>query len=217
MTFSSMKKLLLGSALALALGSATASAATITLTALPTSSVANPVPSATTPIYHDNVTGNIVNANPNNPGDARSVWNSLYSVVPVSTGIYSSVSRNGSATFDFGGPHRVLEFVWGSIDKFNSLTFYLGGLQVDTFQFTTLASAQAVGFVGGRSMGRDSMTARIINIGAGGTFDRVVFRSTEDAFEFANLTAAQVPVPAGGLLLMGALGGLAFVRRRRAA
>ena len=216
MTFACMKKLLLGSALALTLGVGTAPAATVTFTALPTSSIANPSPSATTPIYHDNVTGNIVNGSPNDPGDARSVWNSLGSVVPVATGIYSSVSKNGSATFDFGGPESVLQFVWGSVDKFNFLTFYLLGVQVDAFNFTSLAGAQAAGFTGGRSMGQDSMTARITNIGAG-FFDRVVLKSTQDAFEFANLRVVPVPLPAGGLLLIGALGGLAFVRRRRTA
>jgi hypothetical protein len=217
MMFASMKKLLLGSTLAFALCSGMASAATVTLTALPTASVANPIPSATTPIYHSNVTGDIVNGNPGDPGDARSVWNSLYSTVPVATGVYSSVSKNGSATFSFVGAQNVLQFVWGSVDNYNFLTFYLGSVQVDVFSFTNLASMQAAGFVGGRSAGQDSMTARITDIGAGGVFDRVVLTATQDAFEFANLRAAQVPLPAGGLLLVGALGGLAFARRRRAA
>jgi hypothetical protein len=214
MAFASMKKFLLGGALALTLGVGAAPAATVTFTALPTASIANPTPSLTTPIYHDNVTGNIVNGNPNDPGDARSVWNSLGSAVPVATGIYSSVSRNGSATFDFGGPQNVLQFVWGSVDVYNFLTFYLGGVQVDAFNFTNYAGMLAAGFDGGRSPGQDSMTARISDIGLG-SFDRVVFTSSQDAFEFANLTAAQVPLPAGGLLLVGALGALACLRRRR--
>jgi hypothetical protein len=47
-------------------------------------------------------------------------------------------------------------------------------------------------------------------------FDRVVFRSTRNAFEFANVTTtAAVPLPAAGLLLMGALAGLRPVSRRR--
>ena len=49
------------------------------------------------------------------------------------------------------------------------------------------------------------------------TFDRLVFSAGKPALEYANLTIAAVPLPAGGLLLLAALGGVAALRRRKAA
>lgn len=47
------------------------------------------------------------------------------------------------------------------------------------------------------------------------TFDRLVLSAGKPALEYANLRVAAVPLPAGGLLLLGALAGIAALRRRK--
>ena len=50
-------------------------------------------------------------------------------------------------------------------------------------------------------------------------FDRLVFSAGKPALEYANLRVSPqisaVPLPAGGLLLLGALAGIAALRRRK--
>lgn len=48
-------------------------------------------------------------------------------------------------------------------------------------------------------------------------FDKVVFGSDSNAFKSAQLSIASVPLSAGGLLLLGALDGIAALHRRKAA
>lgn len=51
----------------------------------------------------------------------------------------------------------------------------------------------------------------------GGVFDGIRFSSKDYSMEFANLTVAPIPLPAGGVLLLTAVGGLAIAQRRRKA
>lgn len=104
-----------------------------------------------------------------------------------------------------------LSLLWGSIDLYNAIEFYLNGVLKSTvtgddlFDNGGLPAASGAAFV--------KITER---------FNEVRFRSNFDeegdiaAFEFSNVVAA-VPIPAGGLLLIGALGGLAALRRRKTA
>lgn len=99
-----------------------------------------------------------------------------------------------------------LSFLWGSVDTYNTVTLFnsVAGTSM-TFDNTDLGNPDAP------TLG---LSASFVTI-TGFTFDRVAFGGTGNSMEFSNVSA--VPLPAGGLLLIGALGGLALLRRRKTA
>ena len=205
-----MKKLnsvVVAAALALGLTSASHSA-TVAFSALPTLATPNPLATSTTGTVFQNVVGNVA-------GVRRSVWEDS----PVDIGLdsenpaafYSSVSANSSATYVFGVRSK-LSFVWGSPDNYNIVEFLMGSTVVDTFTTVGLTLAN----IFPARFGTNGATATFTKIGKTGLFDSVRLSSrASNAFEYANVAA--VPLPAGGLLLLGAMGGLATLRRRKTA
>jgi hypothetical protein len=91
----------------------------------------------------------------------------------------------------------------GLVDACDSIDFHLDGELADT-----LAGS-------GDGANLDEALATITDIGDAGMLDQVVLNSGVPAFELANMAA--VPLPAGGLLLVGALGAAALLRRRKPA
>jgi hypothetical protein len=123
-------------------------------------------------------------------------------------GLYTAILRGSAATYDFGRTMTSLSLVWGSVDDYNRIVFYLNGKAVDRVAGDDLfpTAPQATGYT------------NVFLRTAG--FDSVRFASTRNSFEYANLTAA-VPVPAAGAFLLAAfaaLGGLGLLgaSRRRA-
>ncbi len=100
--------------------------------------------------------------------------------------------------------------LWGSPDVYNVLTFALGGTTV----FTIDGGALGATFAGTTTTEGPTSWIKV----SGLKFDSVSFASsgngfTKNAFELGNIAA--VPLPAGGLLLLTAIGGLAVARRRK--
>lgn len=161
--------------------------------------VANAAPAATTGTYFDNVAGN--QYAPGGSIIARSPW--LFSSNSAG-GVYSSVQAGSSATFEFDEVQTGMSLIWGSPDDYNDLiiTLFGGG------GTTVINGADVQGPVG--------ILASLVTI-TDVLFEKVTFTSGKNAFEFANLTTStSVPLPAGILLMVTALGGLVLVRRKSA-
>jgi hypothetical protein len=106
-----------------------------------------------------------------------------------------------TAIMTFTVAQSSLSFLWGSVDTYNTLQFYLGGLLQDQVNSFAWASQLTYG-------------ASYVTV-AGVTFDEIRFGSPNtDAFEFSNLSTTAVPIPAAAWLLGSGLLGLFAVGRR---
>lgn len=147
-------------------------------------------------------------AQANNGSDVIANWQNLDYFTVGSPGKQAS-----PAVLDLNGVRTSLTFLWGSIDSYNAVKFYLGGVE------QAVVDGNAAFDAGGLPAASGAAFVKVSDL----SFDRIEFYSNHPgggadtaAFEFSNVVAT-VPLPAGGLLLLGALGGLAVLRRRTAA
>ena len=163
---------------------------------LPT--VINPMPvaDATTGTVNEGVTGEI-------PGFRRDPFENT-ALAGIES--YTSVQNDGSATY-LTALSNIASFIWGSPDEYNTIEFKLGG------------TSQAVidGTIGVRPPNGNGFSSVVLTTPF--LFDELVFSNDpqNNAFEIANLSVGQVPLPAAAWLLIGAFGGLGILARRRTA
>lgn len=158
--------------------------------------VVNPMPAADaiTGTVSEGVTGAV-------PGIRRDPFENtaLAGITP-----YTSIQANSSATY-LTGLSNFLSFIWGSPDIYNVIEFKLAGGSQGFFDGT-----MGVRPPNGAGFASVVLTTSFL-------FDEVIFSSiTNNAFEIANLSVGQVPLPAGVWLFISALGGLGLLARRRA-
>lgn len=120
---------------------------------------------------------------------------------------YLSVQLGGVATFSLDKAAHYFGFLWGSVDKYNAITF-LGAGDKLLASFTGADLPQSVGnrTLGGTFYANFTSSAEIM---------KVVLTSGLNAFELDNVRVAAVPVPAALPLFGAALAGLGLVARRR--
>lgn len=129
----------------------------------------------------------------------------------VDTGTYAYVSAGESpVTLHLTGDMKYFGMLWGTVDSYNTIAFYTDDGATLVASFTGSDFIDPAG-------GTDVVYANFW--AAGGTFDTVVFTTTQEAFEFDNVRVAATPLPAAlglfgsAIVGMGALG----LRRRRQA
>lgn len=148
----------------------------------------------------------------NEPGHLQSPFNSNGLTADNSYFGVGGVSGDDGApspvTLSFSTVQQSFNLLWGSIDSYNTLTFYNGADEIASYNGDDVVAA--LGLPGAAVNYED--VALINWTGFDNGFDGVKFSSTQAAFEFA---LAPIPLPAAGLMLIGALGGLTALRRRR--
>ena len=133
---------------------------------------------------------------------------SYFSVIADNFNTSIGGGAQGSATLTFGKTQTGLNMLWGSIDSYNTIEFFLDGSSLGSLTGTNIVSDFGLG-------GTSDNFEQVALLRFGGFesgFDRVTFSSTGNSFEFA---LAPVPLPAAGLLLLTALGGMKVMSRRR--
>lgn len=129
----------------------------------------------------------------------------------VTTG---KTSAGGSATLKFTTPQQYLGLLWGSVDKYNTLTFYDSSDTVIDVPITG-------GMVTPGATGDQGASGTFyVNINSTVGFTKVVATSSEYAFEFDNVAYGPNMIPeASALSIWGilSLGGLSWARRKRLA
>lgn len=122
-------------------------------------------------------------------------------------------SPGGQITLTFGSDQLYLGLLWGSVDNYNTLSFYKGN---------TLIKAVTGSDVKAAPNGDQGVNGTLyVNINLDSAFDKVVATSSQYAFEFDNVAynAQNVTIPDGGSLfaVLGlSLVGLAgFARRNK--
>ncbi len=117
-----------------------------------------------------------------------------------------------SAIFGLGSLANYFGLFWGSIDSYNSVSFYLNNALIASYSGTNIVGQ----FANGNQLSYSSN--RYVNFDFGGdAFDTVKLTSTGFAFESDNHAFKKiisVSEPATFLLILFGLVGLALVRRR---
>ena len=127
-----------------------------------------------------------------------------------STGNFGAVNAGGSYTVNFG-PSSVFSFALGSLDRFNTLTLrYTDG---SSLALQGGAIINDLDFDAGNRTSAETNGVVTYRVTSGALLSGATFASTENAFEFDNLSA--VPEPAAwGMMIFGfALVGGALRRR----
>jgi len=145
----------------------------------------------------------------NAPGTA----NDLYAEPYRDTGNYMAVMGGRQETVTFSTLKSGLAFYWGSIDSYNSLTLYNGSKSVVVPVPNTHNGNQF-----------SPLSNRYVEV-TGFDFNKVVFASKYNSFEFANVTTSPaistgsittaVPEPSTWAMMLLGFAGLGFVGYRR--
>jgi hypothetical protein len=118
----------------------------------------------------------------------------------------------GTVTLTMPGQETYLGLLWGSVDSYNTLTFYEGSNVIGTVTGSQVMS---------NPDGDQGVNGTYyVNITSTQSFDSVVASSTQYAFEFDNVAYNAVPEPSSFVLGLAGMAGVAAcwrVRRKRLA
>lgn len=128
-------------------------------------------------------------------------------------------TSGSNATLMFSGSEKYLGLLWGSVDDYNHIAFYMGSTLVDSFVGSAVSAAAGSGNCANGN--QSGIGTCYVNINLSAAFNKVVMTSDQYAFEFDNVAFASgnvnLPEPGDlGLFLLGlALIGSGYWFRKR--
>jgi hypothetical protein len=118
----------------------------------------------------------------------------------------------GSVTLTMPGQEKYFGLLWGSVDKFNTLSFYDGS--------TLVGSLTGADVTSGANGNQGEFGTFYVNINSSESFDKVVATSSQIAFELDNVAynVSAVPEPSSFILaFIGGVGAVTYKLKRRKA
>ena len=114
----------------------------------------------------------------------------------LTSGLFSGTTQ-GQAILEFSQPERYMGLLWGSVDDYNTLSFYSGG--------SLIGAVTGVDVHASPDGDRGINGTVYVNINSDFGFDKVVATSREYAFEFDNVAYDTNPIPEPASVIAGAL------------
>lgn len=124
------------------------------------------------------------------------------------------MGTSGTATLNLGQKLTNLSFYWGSIDTYNTVSFYSGANGGGTL-LGSYTGAQVPGATANGAQGTTANNRRVFFDFGGFTAQSVVFNSTAIAFELDDVATAAVPEPTVWATLLTGFGLIGISMRRR--
>jgi VCBS repeat-containing protein len=113
---------------------------------------------------------------------------------------YLTIGANSSETITFASEMNTFGLYWGSLDSYNSISFYDGGTLVASYTGDQISPLFPTGDQGSFS------SNGYVEFSGLHTFDMVVLSSSSNAFEIDNISAGYVPPPGLSAPITGTLG-----------
>lgn len=135
------------------------------------------------------------------------------------TAEYLAAEPSGAITVTYASEQKYFGLLWGSVDNYNTLTFYDNGKEVGA-----LTGSEITKNADGNQGAQGSFFVNV-DVGNGYSFNKVVLTSSQPAFEFDEIAASQnqqgidpapLSLPGGtpaGMLVLGLGLMVPFVRR----
>lgn len=122
-------------------------------------------------------------------GNAKGVTAAPFTVSGQQTNNYFAAQPSGSVMFQYTSAQKYFGLLWGSVDGYNTLSFYSGNTLVQQ-----VGGSQISANANGNQTASGSYYVNF-NFGGSTSYDRVVMTSSNPAFEFDAITYSQTNIP----------------------